>query len=190
MGHTILLVDDEPYVRSSLQRGFEFRNEPFETLGAGSAREALVILEAKDVDLVIADQDMPGMSGTELLAEIHKAYPDTVRYMLTGQGTLDVAIQAINSGAISRFFTKPCIIADLAVSIRQSLEHKELMVAAKQLLQTVKKQSTELERLERQYPGITNVEIDDEGFITINHDDMSLEELLQELRRKASRAQM
>jgi DNA-binding NtrC family response regulator len=189
MTHTVLLVDDEPYILSSLQRGFEFRNETFETLSASSAREALVILEAKDIDLVIADQDMPGMSGTELLAEIHKKYPDTVRYMLTGQGTLDVAIQAINSGAISRFFTKPCIIADLAVSIRQSLEHKELTAAAKQLLQTVKKQSTELERLERQHPGITDVKIDHEGFITAESDEMSLDELLQELRRKAQGAE-
>jgi DNA-binding NtrC family response regulator len=184
MGHTVLLVDDEPYVRSSLKRGFEFRNEPFEVLDAGSAREALVILEAKTVDLVIADQDMPGMLGTELLAEVHQKYPNTVRYMLTGQGTLDVAIQAINSGAISRFFTKPCIIADLAVSIRQSLEHKELMAAANQLLKTVKKQSTELETLEREHPGITEVAIDDEGFITIHHDEMSLEELLKDLRQK------
>jgi DNA-binding NtrC family response regulator len=185
MKHTILIVDDEPYVRSSIKRGFEFRNEPFEILDVGSAREALVILEAKNIDLVIVDQDMPGMLGTELLAEIHQNYPTTVRYMLTGQGTLDVAITAINSGSISRFFTKPCIIADLAMSIRQSLEHKELMKAANQLLKTVKKQATELSRLESQHPGITNVEIDNEGFITINNDEMSLEELLHDLRCKA-----
>jgi DNA-binding NtrC family response regulator len=189
MEHTVLIVDDEPYIRSSLKRGFEFRNEPFEILDAGSAREALILLEAKRADLVIVDQDMPGMLGTDLLAEIYKKYPDTVRYMLTGQGTLDVAIKAINSGAISRFFTKPCIIADLAMSIRQSLEHKELMAAANQLLQTVKKQATELERLERQHPGITNVEIDHEGFITISNDEISLEELLHDLRCKAPRAE-
>jgi DNA-binding NtrC family response regulator len=189
MDHTILIVDDEPYVRSSLKRGFELRNEPYTILDAGSAREALVILEAKTVDLVIADQDMPGMLGTELLAEVHTKYPDTVRYMLTGQGTLDVAIKAINSGAVSRFFTKPCIIVDLAASIRQSLEHKELMAAANQLLKTVKKQATELERLERQHPGITNVEMDHEGFITIINDDISIEELLYNLRCKAARAE-
>ncbi len=57
MAHTVLIVDDEPYVRSSLQRGFEFRNELFETICAESAKEALVLLEARAVDLVISDQD-------------------------------------------------------------------------------------------------------------------------------------
>jgi two-component system, probable response regulator PhcQ len=186
MSPTVLLVDDEPHVLSSLRRGLH--EEPFEILCAHSAQEALVFLQAKPVDVVVSDQDMPGTPGTVFLAEVHKAYPDTIRFMLTGKATLDVAIEAVNSGAISRFLTKPCIVSDLAATIRQALQHKELMLAANHLLQTVKTQSSELARLEAQYPGITNVHTDSDGVIIAEHDDMSLDELLLKLRHKTSRS--
>ncbi len=184
MMHKILLVDDQPLVSSSIKRMVEFRDEPFEVFEAGSGRGALELLHVQEIDLAVVDHDMPGMTGTELLEEIHKTYPETIRYMLTGQGTLDIAIQAINSGAISRFFTKPCLVEDLVASMHQSLEHKELMKMAKKLLNTVKKQSSELERLERDHPGITQVDFDDEGFIALEHDEVSVEELIGSLKSK------
>ena len=189
MMYKILLVDDQPLVSSSIKRMFEFRHEPFETFEAGSGREALQILRTQAIDLAIVDHDMPGMTGTELLAEIHKLYPEIIRYMLTGQGTLDIAIQAINTGAISRFFTKPCLVEDLVASMHQSLGHKDLMSMSKKLLDTAKKQHNELRRLEKEYPGIANVDFDEEGFIRIEHDDISVEELIGGLRSKSNKTQ-
>lgn len=184
MSTTVLLVDDEPHVLSSLRRGLH--EEPFEILCAHSAKEALVFLQAKPVDVVVSDQDMPGTPGTVFLAEVHKSYPETIRFMLTGKATLDVAIEAVNSGAISRFLTKPCIASDLATTIHQALQYKELAAAANQLLHTVKKQSSELERLENQYPGITSVQTDSDGVIISDHDDISLDDLLFKLRHQDS----
>src|SRR5690606_30566059 len=131
--------------------------EPFEVICAASADEALDLLRAQPVDVVVSDQEMPGTTGTVFLSQVRQAFPETVRFMLTGKPTLEVAVQAINEGAISRFFTKPCNPVELAVTIRQALQHKDLIAASKRLLLTVKEQATELARLEQQYPGISEL---------------------------------
>jgi hypothetical protein len=108
--------------------------------------------------------------------------------MLTGKPTLDVVIQAINEGAISRFFTKPCNDVDLAVTIRQALQQKDLMAASKQLLKTMQGQSEALAPLEHPHPEITHVGMDADGVIIAEPDDMSIDELVQQLRLEAARA--
>ena len=178
--HTVLLVDDEPHVLAGLRRGFH--KEPYEILCVTSADQALVYLRARTVDVVIADHDMPVMRGTTFLAKVRQEFPETIRMMLTGKPTLEVAIQAINEGAIHRFFTKPCHHVDLIITLRQALQQHELLVAAKHLLQAVRGQSAELEQLERSYPGITKVRRDQGGVIVAESDEMSLEELVAQLR--------
>ena len=152
MAHTVLLVDDDPNVLEGLKRAF--RKEPYTIVTADSATSALDILTSNEVDVVISDQDMPGMSGTQFLRQVRDQYPDTVRFILTGNATLDVAIDAINEGAVSRFFTKPCSYFDLSVTIRQAIEHKDLIENAMKLLTVVKQQKALLEQLERAAPGI------------------------------------
>ena len=124
MSHTVLLVDDEASLLAGLAR--TLRKEPYRILTAVSAEKALETLGATHVDVVISDQDMPGMGGADLLAEVRRVYPDTVRFMLTGKATLELAVRAINDGAVSRFFVKPCNPVDLAATIRQALQHKDL----------------------------------------------------------------
>lgn len=187
MEHTVLLVDDEPNVLAGLQR--TLRKEPYNIFSATSAKEGWVILQAREIDVVISDQDMPGVSGTEFLAKVRQSYPETVRFILTGQATLDVAIQAINEGAISRFFTKPCNPVDLTVTIRQALQQKDLMAGTRRLMQVVKRQTGTLESLERRYPGITAVQRDSNGAVIMEPDEMSIDELLQQLRRQATQAE-
>ena len=187
MSHTVLLVDDEPRVLAGLQRALY--REPYEILCAISAHEALHILRTRLVDAVVSDQDMPQMKGTELLARVRTEFPDTVRFILTGKATLEVALQAINEGAVTRFFTKPYNNKELGVAIRQALQHKELMVEAKRLLRTVKLRSSALEQLERQYPGVTKVQRDKYGIVISTPDDISIEELLYQLRQEAGRAE-
>ncbi len=125
MPHRVLFVDDEPSVLAGLRRALH--KEPYQVLCATSAAEALRLMAETPVDAVISDEQMPGMSGSELLAEVRRRYPETVRMMLTGNASLNTAIRAINEGAVYRFFTKPCNELDLATTIRHALEQKDLI---------------------------------------------------------------
>jgi len=166
MQHVIMIVDDEPPVRELLTDAFS--REPWEILCAGTAEEALDILAQEPVDVVVSDEKMPGMSGSEFLAVVRQQYPDTIRMILTGHASLESAIRAINEGEIYRFFTKPCNMVDLIVTIRQALQQKELMVENQRLKTIVEQQSLSLESLEQQHPGITKVKRDARGAIIID----------------------
>lgn len=102
---TILFVDDEPNILSALRR--MLRNDGYRILTAGSAMEGLDILAMNDVQVILSDQRMPGMSGTEFLGRVKALYPDTVRIVLSGFTELDTIIQAVNQGAIYKFLIKP-----------------------------------------------------------------------------------
>ncbi len=121
----VLFVDDEPNILSALTRSQ--RNESYEILSASSSEEALEILARESVDVVISDEQMPGMPGSDFLLMVAKLYPDTIRIMLTGECNLNSAIRAINEGAIYRFLKKPCHTADLTQTIHEALEHRELV---------------------------------------------------------------
>ena len=125
MTYTILVVDDVPSVIAMIEDAMQ--KEPYRMLSARSGEEALAVLAREPVDIIITDEKMPGMSGSDLLAEVRTRYPDAIRMMLTGNAPLASAIRAINEGEIYRFFTKPCNIIDLRVSISQALERKELI---------------------------------------------------------------
>ena len=179
MTHKVLLVDDEPNVLFALKRSL--RKEDFEILTATSGEEALQILGNKEIDVVISDQDMPGMTGTTLLAHLKEKFPDTVRLMLTGKATLEVAVEAINEGAISRFLMKPCNITDLTVTIRQALQQKELMAKAMQLVRKVQTQNEVINQMEKQYPGITDVKRDVYGRIVLPDTPENYETLIKHI---------
>lgn len=168
MGHKILIVDDEPDIRKILVDLFS--RELYGVLSAGSAKDALKILAREQVDVVISDERMPGMSGSEFLSIVRNEFPDTIRIILTGHASLEAAIRAINEGEIYRFFTKPCNVVDLAVTVRQALEHKELTKESQRMLKTVKRQNALIEDLEEQYPGITKVKRVEGGAIVIDGD--------------------
>jgi len=166
MQYTILVVDDEPPIRDLLRDALS--REPYDVLCAGSAKEALAILAKEPVDVVISDEKMPGMSGSEFLAMARQQYPHTIRMILTGHASLETAIRAINEGEIYRFFTKPCNMVDLIVTIRQALRQKELMAENQRLLNIVKQQAFSLSDLERRHPGITKVKRDPGGAVIID----------------------
>ena len=166
MQHAVLVVDDEPAIRDMLTKALS--REPYEILCAGSAEEALDIIAQEPVDVVLSDEKMPGMSGTEFLAIVRRKYPDTIRMILTGHASLESAIHAINKGEIYRFFTKPCNMVDLMVTIRQALQQQDLMAENQRLLNIVRQQSSSLEALEKEHPGITKVKRDQNGIVIID----------------------
>ncbi len=143
MSHTVLLVDDEPSLLAGLTR--VLRKEPYEIMTAGAAEEAAMLLEEHNIDLIISDEEMPGMSGTEFLVRVAQEYPDTVRIVLTGYPTLSAALRAINEGKVYQFLTKPCNEIDLAITIRRALQQKDLLVKSRELLEVSKSQSALIE---------------------------------------------
>jgi DNA-binding NtrC family response regulator len=173
MAPIVLLVDDEPNVTTALKR--RLRNESYEIVTASSGREALAILERQDVDLIVSDEQMPGMRGSELLAIVNQRYPETIRMILTGHASLDAAIRAINEGEIYRFFLKPCNEVDLVVSIRHALEQKRLERENRRLERQVRRATSLLEALERDNPGISNLEVDDDGAVVIDVEELDEE---------------
>jgi two-component system probable response regulator PhcQ len=165
MKHTILIIDDDVAIREMMKESFS--KEPYTVLIAGSADEALSILSQGPVDVVISDEKMPGMSGSELLAVVRKKYPDTIRMILTGHANLDSVIRAINEGEIYRFFKKPCNMIDLAITVRHALQHKVVLEESQRLQKVVNQQYTLIDDIEKHHPGISNVKRNEDGAIIL-----------------------
>jgi EAL domain-containing protein (putative c-di-GMP-specific phosphodiesterase class I)/CheY-like chemotaxis protein len=104
-GQTLLLVDDEPNILNSLSR--LLRREGYTILTATSPLDAFELLAQQPVHVILSDQRMPEMSGTEFFSRVRQLYPDTIRIVLTGYTDLDSVTGAINRGAIYKFLTKP-----------------------------------------------------------------------------------
>lgn len=155
---SILIVDDEPSVISALTR--LLAEEGYEIHSATSGEQALKLLDQTPVQVIITDERMPGMSGTELLSILRRRYPYIVRIMLTGKANLEDAMRAVNKGEIYRFFTKPWDPYELKLSIWNALEKYDLEEEQRLFLATIKRQRAEMEELEREYPGITKVRRD------------------------------
>lgn len=120
---TLLLVDDEPSVISSLKR--LLRRDNYRILTANSGEEALQVLAANDIGVILTDQRMPGMTGTELLARARTMHPHAVRMVLSGYTGLDSLTDAINKGEIYKFLFKPWDDEELRQTIRDAFRQHE-----------------------------------------------------------------
>jgi two-component system probable response regulator PhcQ len=183
---TLLLVDDEPNVTDALKRAL--RREPYEILTATSGPAALELLERQHVDVVISDEQMPGMSGSVFLSTVRKQYPHTIRMILSGQASLEAAVRAINEGEVYRFFLKPCNPTDLAFTVQQALAHKRLEEQSRRLLREYQKQASTLARLEHHSPEIMTLDTDDQGAVVVDESDAECDvnELLAQMERAMS----
>jgi len=168
MPHSVLIVDDEAVIRDVLEEALV--QAGFKVFSAASAENAFLVLDKHSVDVVISDEQMPGISGSEMLAIIRRRYPETIRIILTGHATLESTIRAINEGEIYRFFTKPCNIVDLTITIRQALQQRYLEKENERLLHLVNQQALSLKKLEECAPGITHVKRDPSGAVIIDDD--------------------
>lgn len=139
---SLLLVDDEPHVLSALQRAL--RREGHRLLTATSGEQALALLEAQAVDLVISDSLMPGMDGAELLSRIQQRRPDCLRMLLTGRADLAATVRAINEGHIYHFIAKPWSDDELRLTIRQALAHQQAEREQQRLEALTRAQNREL----------------------------------------------
>jgi response regulator RpfG family c-di-GMP phosphodiesterase len=144
--HTVLCVDDEENILHSLNR--VFRKEGCRLITAANGPSALKLLEENnDVHLIISDQRMPGMSGTEFLAIVRERYPEIIRIVLTGYTEVDAITDAINKGHIYKFILKPWNDQNLVLDIRQCLDQYELRKANLDLHVMVLQQNEELKMI-------------------------------------------
>jgi DNA-binding NtrC family response regulator len=176
---SLLLVDDEPALLEGLKGAL--RKEPFDIVTATSAAQGLEVLAERPVDVVVSDERMPGMCGSEFLAVVRRRYPDTIRIVLTGQASLEAAIRAINEGEIYRFLLKPCQAADLAMTIRGALQLRKLARESARLLVTARERHAQLVDLERQHPGITEVDRAPDGAIVLEPVAVDVDALIAEI---------
>ncbi|MBI2950861.1 sigma-54-dependent Fis family transcriptional regulator [bacterium] len=123
--HRILVVDDETDILDSLRLTFE---DDYEVLTAVGGARGLEVLEKSEVAVMIVDQRMPGMSGTEFLARAVPLAPKAIRIMLTGYTDMDALIAAVNSGQIYRYIAKPWEPEALKVDIRRAVESYEMVI--------------------------------------------------------------
>ena len=119
--HTLLVVDDESNMVSALKR--MLRHENYRIISASNGDEALAVLAENQVGVILSDQLMPGMKGTELLAQVRLMHPNIVRILLSGHTGVDNLTEAINRGEIFRFIAKPWDEADLLETIRVAFRH-------------------------------------------------------------------
>jgi CheY-like chemotaxis protein len=128
----VLLVDDEQKILDSFKLNLRKNYDIHLALGP---EKALEMFEANGpFQVVVSDYKMPGMSGIELLSRVKTISPKTVRIMLTGHADLDVSIEAVNSGNVFRFLTKPCSTEVLSRAIDAGLEQNKLLNLEKELL--------------------------------------------------------
>jgi len=120
---TLLIVDDDLPVLNALQR--MLADEGYGVLAAASAYEGLELLAKNPVQVILSDQRMPGMSGTEFLSRVKVLYPDTVRMVLSGYAELETVVQAVNEGAIYKFFGKPWDAEQLRAQLRDAFLYYE-----------------------------------------------------------------
>lgn len=146
MKRTILVVDDEKYIREGLVAALEM--DGYTGLQAENGQVAWKIINSEPVDMVITDLRMPDMSGSELLKKIYTTYPTIPVVVLTGHGTIEDAVTAMQNGAVD-FLTKPVNLDHLSVLIKRSLASKDMAEKNREL-------RTELENLKKK-SGYTSI---------------------------------
>ncbi len=119
----ILIVDDEKNIRSGLSKALSL--EGYDTLTAEDGQEGWDLVNSSDVDLIISDLRMPRLSGEELLKRVSSAYPTLPVIILTGHGTVESAVQAMQNGAFD-FVTKPINLDRLVLLVKRALANREL----------------------------------------------------------------
>lgn len=142
---TLLFVDDESSILSSLKR--LFRPQGYKILTAGSGAEGLTVLEKETVDLVVSDMRMPEMDGAQFLEQVRGRWPKTLRILLTGYADISSTVAAINRGEIYRYISKPWDDNEIVLTVREALEHQRLASENARLNELTRQQNEELKSL-------------------------------------------
>ncbi|MBI4666565.1 MAG: sigma-54-dependent Fis family transcriptional regulator [Nitrospinae bacterium] len=136
----LLVVDDEEAFRELLVRRFD--HSEFEVAGCASGEDALKAAKSRRFDVGVLDIRMPGISGIELLRELKSVQPELEAIILTGQATIDSAIEAMKLGAYD-YLAKPCKLFELEIIIRKAYEKKMLKEQNVRLREEIKRRAAD-----------------------------------------------
>jgi len=125
----VLFLDDEESILDGLQR--LFHKEPYGIITTTSAEQAKEILGKEKIKVLVSDQRMPQIEGVKFLREMKQSYPNVIRILFTGYTDFSAAEEAINVGEVYRFISKPWKTMELLSTIRQCIEHYDLVTSAK-----------------------------------------------------------
>ncbi len=145
----ILYVDDDPENLSSFKA--IFRRE-YEIYLAASAMEGLAVLRTTDIQVLITDQRMPGMNGTELLAVAAEEFPKTRRFLLTAYSDFNPIVEAINRGKLQGYFSKPIDGDFIRSRIEEGLVSYYLEIQNKDLLEKIRRSEAFLNAIVENIP--------------------------------------
>jgi DNA-binding NtrC family response regulator len=120
----LLIVDDEELVLDLIKR--QLKDEGYNILLASSGEAALQLIKTHPIGVIVSDQSMPGMNGTTFLSKVRQINDDVVLIMLTGNGTLENAVDAINHLKVFSYIMKPCSAAVIKSTIRNAFKHYEM----------------------------------------------------------------
>jgi response regulator RpfG family c-di-GMP phosphodiesterase len=153
---TILFVDDEPAVLRAMQR--LFRTREFHILTAAGGVDGLTLLAEHNVQVVVSDQRMPGMSGTDFLKEVRRRHPETIRCILSGYAEMHSVIDAINDGNVYRFIAKPWDDEELKALIAECLDVAESMDSERLERRKLESRANALEHKNAQFVELTTLQ--------------------------------
>ncbi|MEO8482060.1 MAG: EAL domain-containing protein [Acidobacteriota bacterium] len=115
-----LFVDDEANILDAITMALRGRN--FRILTAASPTEAFELISRESIGVVVSDEQMPAMSGTDFLTELRRRHPEIVRMVLSGTMDPRTISRAVNEAGVFRYLLKPCTPADLGLAVQQALE--------------------------------------------------------------------
>lgn len=143
--HKMLIVDDEVENLNLLRRTFI---RDYSVFTADNAKDALTILEEKpDVSIIISDQRMAGMTGTEFFKEVFKTKPHIMKLLLTAYTDVEALVDAINDAKVYKYITKPWDPEDLKITVKRAIEVFELEQENKLLLKDLAKKNVQLKQM-------------------------------------------
>jgi signal transduction histidine kinase len=141
-GH-LLIIDDEEEILKALQR--QFRRE-YTVYLAPDAERGYEIMTRSPIQVIISDQRMPGITGSEFFGKIKTEFPDAVRLLLTGYADIQAVIAAINDGNIFRYIPKPWDPVELDTIVREAFQRYALIVQNRRLVLELKESNVRLEQ--------------------------------------------
>lgn len=119
MKSQVLFVDDEALILQGLQRSMRVMRNEWEMTFVDNAAAALAFMEKQPVDVIVSDMRMPAMNGAQLLGEVMKRYPKTVRLILSGHADQDLILQCV--GSTHQFLSKPCDPEQLRATVTRAM---------------------------------------------------------------------
>ncbi len=125
MAKRILFVDDEPMLLSGLQRSLRLMRSEWEMVFAPGGKEALAAMDLQQFDIIVTDMRMPGMDGAQLLEEVQKRSPRTLRMVLSGQSDRETILRSVNPA--HQFISKPCEAEELKSRLIRAFALKDLL---------------------------------------------------------------